>query len=312
MNLLADLDRLPEGMLLLTLALATLASEDLTCIAAGLLVAAGKLAFGPAALACFAGILGGDLALVAAGRWGGRPALAAWPLRRWVTPAALARAEHWFGQRGARLIIASRFLPGTRLATYVAAGVLRLPWSTVVAWQALACALWTPLLVGVAVFVGEQARVWAGAWAHGVPLLLASGLVAWWIVRASLSLGTWRGRRLALSRWRRLTRWEFWPMWALYPPVVMYLGWLACRHRSVRVVTAVNPGIGAGGGLVGESKQAILRGLEGGRNAPGWHAPGGAVDLPAAGATRAAAGPGVCVRCGPWWRIPGRAQAGCR
>jgi membrane protein DedA with SNARE-associated domain len=273
MNLLADLDRLPEGMLLLTLAMATLASEDLTCIAAGLLVAAGKLAFGPAALACFAGILGGDLALVAAGRWGGRPALAAWPLRRWVTPVALARAEHWFGQRGARLIIASRFLPGTRLATYVAAGVLRLPWSTVVAWQALACALWTPLLVGVAVFVGEQARVWAGAWAHGVPLLLASGLVAWWIVRASLSLGTWRGRRLALSRWRRLTRWEFWPMWALYPPVVMYLGWLACRHRSVRVVTAVNPGIGAGGGLIGESKQAILRGLEGGLDTCPAHTP---------------------------------------
>lgn len=301
MNLLADLERLPEGWLLLSLVVATLASEDLTCIAAGLLVAAGELALGPAVLACFAGILGGDLALVAAGRWGGRPALAAWPLRRWVTPAALARAEHWFGQRGARLIVASRFLPGTRLATYVAAGVLRLPWRTVVFWQALACALWTPLLVGVAAVVGEQARVWAGAWAHGVPLLLAAGLIAWWIVRAGLSLGTWRGRRLALSRWRRLTRWEYWPMWALYPPVVMYLIWLACRHRSVRVVTAVNPGIGAGGGLVGESKRAILRGLEGGRDpvpdrtprvAPWTYLPEGPLALRLAQVSAFVAGPG--------------------
>jgi hypothetical protein len=66
-----------------------------------------------------------------------------------------------------------------------------------------------------------------------------------------------------LGKWRRLTRWEFWPSWAVYPPVVIYCGWLALKHRGATVFTAVNPGIGAGGGLVGESKSEILTGLAG-------------------------------------------------
>ncbi|MFO1446704.1 MAG: VTT domain-containing protein [Opitutaceae bacterium] len=264
MSALPTFDGLHGPALLVALALATLASEDLTCIAAGLLVAVGKLDFLPAVLACFVGILAGDLMLVAVGRWGGRPVLTRWPVRRWVTPAGLTRAEHWFRQRGGRLILASRFMPGTRLATYFAAGILRAPWRRVVGWFILSCALWTPLLVGLAAGLGERTLGWVGTWQKTVPLLLASGLTAWIAVRGLVHLSTWRGRRLALSRWRRLTRWEFWPSWALYPPVVVYLGWLGWRHRSLRVVTAVNPGMGGGGGLIGESKSAILRGLEGG------------------------------------------------
>ncbi|MEZ4457171.1 MAG: hypothetical protein R2882_11575 [Gemmatimonadales bacterium] len=45
-------------------------------------------------------------------------------------------------------------------------------------------------------------------------------------------LGSWRGRRLLLSRWRRLTRWEFWPRWAFYPPIVAYIVWLAIKHQA--------------------------------------------------------------------------------
>ncbi|MFA6289151.1 MAG: hypothetical protein WC661_17350 [Opitutaceae bacterium] len=68
---------------------------------------------------------------------------------------------------------------------------------------------------------------------------------------------------MLLSRWRRFSRWEFWPMWAVYPPVVGYGIWQGIRHRSFTVFTAANPGIGAGGGLVGESKSEILAGLAG-------------------------------------------------
>ena len=63
------------------LALATLVSEDLACVAAGVAVTEGALAFVPAATACFAGILGGDLLLVALGRTVGRRSLEAAPLR---------------------------------------------------------------------------------------------------------------------------------------------------------------------------------------------------------------------------------------
>jgi hypothetical protein len=68
-----------------------------------------------------------------------------------------------------------------------------------------------------------------------------------------------------VSRWRRLTRWEFWPRWAFYPPVVLYVLWLALRHRSLTLFSAVNPAI-PGGGFVGESKAAILDGLRADRD----------------------------------------------
>ncbi len=70
----------------------------------------------------------------------------------------------------------------------------------------------------------------------------------------------WRTRRLLLSRWRRLTRWEFWPLWMFYPPVVLYIFWLALKHRSLSLFTAANPGMPAGG-FLGESKSQILAGL---------------------------------------------------
>ena len=246
---------------LLALALATLVSEDLACIAAGLLVATGKLAFGPAMAACFVGILAGDLLLVAAGRWLGRGVLARWPVRGRVTPEALARAERWFLQRGAWVIVASRFMPGTRLPTYVAAGILRMPWLRFTGWFALACALWTPLLVGVATVAGQAALGWFQAWARVTLGLVMAGLIVWLLAQLGVQALTWRGRRLMLGKWRRLTRWEFWPRWAVYPPVVGYCCWLALRYRGATLFTAVNPGMGAGGGLVGESKSEILTSL---------------------------------------------------
>ncbi len=245
------------------LAFATLLSEDLACIAAGLLVAQGSLSLAPAITACFLGIFAGDLLLVLAGRALGRPALAAAPLRWWISAEAVERSERWFTRRGPGLILASRFLPGTRLPTYFAAGVLRAPLGPFLGWFFLACALWTPLLVGGAVLFGEGALLLFHSWAEAIPALLGAGIVALAVSRLVTSLVTWRGRRLLLSRWRRLTRWEFWPMWAVYPPVIVYIFWLGWRHRCLTLFTAANPGIGAGGGLVGESKSAILTGLAG-------------------------------------------------
>jgi hypothetical protein len=79
-------------------------------------------------------------------------------------------------------------------------------------------------------------------------------------VKLATTLATWRGRRLLLSTWRRMTRWEFWPLWVFYPPVVLYIIWLGFRHRSPLLFTCANPAI-PGGGLAGESKHAILGGL---------------------------------------------------
>jgi len=76
-----------------------------------------------------------------------------------------------------------------------------------------------------------------------------------------LASTTERWRRLTVSKWRRLTRWEFWPPWIFYPPVCVYLVYLMVKHRSATVFTAANPAILAGG-FIGESKFDILRGLD--------------------------------------------------
>src|SRR5262249_54598259 len=73
---------------------------------------------------------------------------------------------------------------------------------------------------------------------------------------------TRRGRRLLLSSWRRLTRWEFWPPRGFYPPPCLELAYLMIKYRSLTVFTAANPAIVAGG-FVGESKFAILEALRG-------------------------------------------------
>lgn len=259
--MIPGIENLPaEGWpLLLALALATYASEDLTCIAAGLLVADGRIGFPEAALACFAGIWTGDMLLVFAGR--GIRRLTSGRLLAWLERGGrLVRAEAWIRRRGPAVAWLSRFTPGTRLVTYLAAGVLRAPIAPFGGWLALAGLVWTPLLVGLSVAFGKAvAPVLAEYQRWALPVLIAVVFAIWLVSRLFVALLTWRGRRLLLGRWRRLTRWEFWPLWTVYAPVCAYILFrLAPKHGGLGTFSAVNPGIEAGG-FIGESKAAILK-----------------------------------------------------
>ncbi len=249
-------------VLLLSLACATLISEDLTCIAAGMLIAHERIGFVPATVACFAGIFAGDLALFLAGRFIGKPIVTRWPLSRLIGPERLERSGQWLTERGAGVIVISRFVPGMRLPTYVAAGVLGLRTWTYVRTFAVAALIWTPLLVGVSTL----ATRWSINLRPRDGVLGASviGLLVVGTVRLATALATREGRRRAVGTWRRVTCWEFWPLWVLYLPVVGWIAWLALRYRSLTVFTAANPGMPAGG-IVGESKRLILGGLVSGR-----------------------------------------------
>lgn len=249
------------AVVLLLIASATFVSEDLACIATGLIVARGTLGFLGGTAACFAGIVIGDLGLYAAGRWLGRPAVRRAPLRWLISDLDIDRSSAWFARHGAWLAFVTRFVPGARLPTYFTAGLLRTrPWLFFAVFV-LAAALWTPLLVGLATLFGSQ--VLAGFTRYqglALPVVLFLTVVLFAVVTLALPLATWRGRRLLISRWRRLTHWEFWPRWAFYPPIVAYILGLALKYRSLTIWTAANPAI-PGGGFVGESKAGILRGL---------------------------------------------------
>jgi membrane protein DedA with SNARE-associated domain len=93
----------------------TLVSEDLTCIATGVLVAQHRIGFLEGTLACFAGIFVGDLLLILAGRWAGSL------LTCFVPSQKLDNASAWLSARGLSVVLISRFTPGLRLPVYLAA-----------------------------------------------------------------------------------------------------------------------------------------------------------------------------------------------
>jgi len=243
---------------LLLVALATLVSEDLACIATGVLVAQGKLGFFSGTLACLLGIFIGDLLLFLAGRLAGQAAFGVKAFRRLVPIEKVDRASAWLSAKGPAVILLSRFTPGLRSPTYFAAGLLKTRFWRFASLFFVASSIWTPLLVGATAVFGEQTLKAAftrrGNVLVVVAVLLAGGFIARKIVGLIVN---YRSGRALGGFIKRKIRWEFWPPWAAYIPLVPYLAWLAFRHRSLTLFTAANPGMPSGG-FVGESKSQIL------------------------------------------------------
>jgi membrane protein DedA with SNARE-associated domain len=246
----------------IAIAASTFISEDLACIAAGSLAAASELSLTSAIAASLVGIVVGDLLLYAAGFLGGRAILRFRIAARYLSPAKLLSAERWFDQRGSAIVVLSRFVPGMRLPTYVAAGVLRMPVLRFFLLLVAAAAVWTPALVAASYYSGASfARQLSEKSSPRFWLAIGLAFFVMWVLLAfARSLFTFKGRRLLYSKWQRLLRWEFWPMWVLYVPVGIYIFYLGIRHRSLTAFTASNPGIPASG-IKGESKSEILHQL---------------------------------------------------
>jgi len=129
------------------LAAATLVSEDAATLTAGVLVAAKSMSAATAIAWVAFGIWIGDLSLFAAGRLAGRVSIVAgWVERRWSIDR-LRGMERRFNRGAAVAILGSRFLPGTRVLLYVAAGVLHVPARTFVTSAAVASIAWTMIVV---------------------------------------------------------------------------------------------------------------------------------------------------------------------
>lgn len=261
------------GLLFFLLVVGTQVSEDLTCILGGLLASQGVVPLWAAIAACALGIFLGDMLLYFLGYWFGEPALKRAPLKWLVTERSIKHIGHWFHRRGGMLIIISRFIPGTRIPTFVGAGVLRMPLKKFVFFFLVAVLAWTPVLVGASYAAGEVVLRWVERY-DTIAIYILIGLIftMWFLFHQVLPLLTWRGRRMALSRWRRLTCWEYWPLWVVYIPIGLYITWHGfMKYRCPPLFTAVNPGIPNGGGLALESKKVILKGLAGaGKAVAAW------------------------------------------
>jgi membrane protein DedA with SNARE-associated domain/pimeloyl-ACP methyl ester carboxylesterase len=249
------------AVLMILIILATLISEDLTCIGAGLLAARGIIGFVPALAAAFIGILFGDVLIYLAGRFFGRPALGYPPFKWLIKEEDLKRTSRWFAAKGPIIVFVSRFLPGSRFPTYFSAGAFDTAFWRFTFYFTIGSIIWTPLLVGLSMAVGTSLFEYFDVFKrYGIWVLFATVLLLWATVKLVVPLFSYRGRRLMLSSVRRITRWEFWPPHIFYLPVIGYVLLLMLRYRSISVFTAANPGIPEGG-FIGESKSQILDGL---------------------------------------------------
>lgn len=159
------------------LALGTLLSEDLTSITAGLLVRSGELDLRSAIAACAVGVYAGDLMLWIGGRLMGRRILASRFLAHRLDFTALNVLSTRIDINLAAVVIGSRFLPGTRLPVYLAAGIWGRRPLAFALWSLVAVLLWTPLLVLLTAAYGSAVTS---------PLLGELGGVSQLIVTATL------------------------------------------------------------------------------------------------------------------------------
>ena len=243
--------------LLLALFVGTLVSEDLTTIAAGLLVREGELSFLPAVAACAGGIWIGDLGLWAIGLAFRSEALR-WPrVARVMNHAGVRHFSDWFDRQTGWAIVGSRFAPGTRLPLYVAAGACGIPLARFALWSLAAVLLWTPILLGLSASLGAQLLPLIEAWPEKEAALLVVAMIGLVAYRVTIRAFSRRARQRWTAHVSKLWRWEFWPMWLFYGPVAAWTAWLALRHGGFRTITAANPGM-PDGGVVGESKFEIL------------------------------------------------------
>lgn len=243
-----------------TLGLLTFVQEDVPAVSAALLAAGGILNWQVGFLAVFLGIWMGDALLYLLARNVGRPLLQRAWAKRFFDSAAIARSEQWFSAKGTWLLVSSRFVPGTRLPTYLAAGFLRLPFGSFLLITGIVVAVWTACIFLLAQVFGSELLSWLQRWNSGgwSVLLLVIGLVV--ALRRCARLADRSVRRRLCAAFGRWTRWEFWPAWLFYLPVALNYVRLAIVHRGFTLPTAANPGIFSGG-FVGESKIATLRDL---------------------------------------------------
>ena len=193
---------------LILIALATLISEDLACISAGLIAARGIIGLIPAIMASFLGILIGDILLYLAGRYIGQPALSRVPLKWLIKEEDASRAARWFTAKGPTIIITSRFIPGSRLPTYFSAGMLGTGFWRFTIYFSIAAALWTPFLVGLSSVVGNRMFIYYDTFkSYGIIVVVATVLLIWLSLKLVVPLFTRHGRRRLMSLYRQLTRW---------------------------------------------------------------------------------------------------------
>jgi membrane protein DedA with SNARE-associated domain len=130
--------------------------EDVPLLTGGLLVHEGLARLPIMIAVAMAGVLAGDCVLFGLGRKWGHRVVEHRFFRRVVNPPRLVTAERLFQRHGIKIIFVGRFLPGLRPMIFMAAGVLRVPFSTFLLVNGFAACISVPLLVFLGKLFGHN------------------------------------------------------------------------------------------------------------------------------------------------------------
>lgn len=232
----------------LIVALGTFILEDAVAIASGLFVAAGEMAFSTALIGLIAGITLGDIGLYAVGYYLGGAAVT----RGWINESRLETAKGWLRGNLLMTVLVSRFVPGSRLPVYLAAGVLKAPPLRFMGYVLGAAVLWILPLLLITISIGEAIEGYLGVAKWPVAILVITGFIVLQITIARKVKEKTEQRKKPL-----VSFFEFWPPWLFYTPVALFYLKQAVKYRSLTLPTCANPSIYSGG-FIKESKSQIL------------------------------------------------------
>jgi len=138
--------------------------EDGTAVVVGLLAADGVVAIPIALFSIFIGIVLGDSWLYFIG-WlaSGHPRFA-----RYVEHDFLAPFRLWIDERFVTTVFSARFIPGSRMLTYISTGFFRSKFSKFLLTAIAAASVWTTLLFSASYLFGSITSRWLGPVRWGI------------------------------------------------------------------------------------------------------------------------------------------------
>jgi membrane protein DedA with SNARE-associated domain len=164
--------------------------SDVLLVFAGTLVGVGVVGFVPALVSSTLGGTLGFMTAYAAGRYfDGR--IAASRMSRFLPLGAVEQVEHLFKRYGYGVIVANRFLAGTRAVVSFFAGMARMNLAATTVLSAVSAAVWNTILLYAGVALADN-------WRRAVEYLsIYSKVVTVLVVAAVLLVGWryWRRRR---------------------------------------------------------------------------------------------------------------------
>jgi membrane protein DedA with SNARE-associated domain len=130
--------------------------EDVPLLTGGYLCHAQGASVWLTILVAMVGVLGSDLLLFTLGRRFGHHVVEYRFFRRLVNPPRLVMAERLFAKHGVKIVFAARFMPPIRGMTFMAAGVLKVPFSLFLLADGSAALLSVPTLILLGKFFGDN------------------------------------------------------------------------------------------------------------------------------------------------------------